>query len=140
MARHNPELEIGCQLALAALVVVACIAGIPPIVDTVVHSLAQSKVDAARATLACGACGVVEYVREVTLGAPKYGVSTISGEGFAMFLGLLRGTLGTDAVKSYEVEVRMQDDSVRVIREATPPAWTPGDRVKVVTGRIKAMS
>ena len=140
MATHRREQEIGCQMALAALVVMACIVGIPPIVDTVVQSLAQSKADAARAALACGVCGVVEDVREVKLGAPKHEVSTVSGGGFAMLFGLLRGKLGTDTVKIYEVEVRLQDGSVRVIREGTPPAWKPGDRVKVVMGRIKSVT
>ncbi len=139
MATHNQKREIGCKIALTALVVVACIAGIPPIVDTVVRSLAQSKVGTARA-LACGVCGVVENVREVTLGAPKHEVSTVSGEGFAMFFGLLRGELDTNAVKIYEVEVHLEDGSVRVIRESTRPAWKPGDRVKVVTGRIESVS
>lgn len=68
-------------MALAALVAVALIAGIPPLVDTVAESLVQSKADAALAALACRVCGVVEDVREVKLGAPKHGVSTVSGEG-----------------------------------------------------------
>jgi hypothetical protein len=137
MFTHDRELEIGCPMVLAALVVVACIAGIPPIVDTVVQSLAQSKVDAARE---CRVCGVVEDVREVKLGAAKYGVSTVSGEGFAMLFALLTGKLGTGSVKIYEVEVRLQDGSVRMIREPTPPAWKPGDRVKVMMGRIRSVS
>jgi len=140
MATHNQQQEIGCQIALAALVVVACIAAIPPIVDAVVQSIPQSRVDAAGVAFACRACGVVEDVREVTLGAPTQRVSTITGEGFAMFFGLLTGKLGTGSVKIYEVEVLLQDGSVRVIREGTPPAWKAGDRVKVVTGQIKSMS
>ena len=131
---------MSCQIVLAALVVVACIAGIAPIVDTVAQSLAQSKLDAARAAFACRVCGVVEDVREVTLGSPKHEFSTVSGERFAMFLGLLSGKLGTGPVKIYEVAVRLQDGSTRVLREGTPPAWKPGDRVKVVMGRIEPVS
>jgi hypothetical protein len=140
MARRNRESEIGCQMALVALVAVVCIAGIPPLIDTVAQSLAQSKSDAALAAFACRVCGVVEEVREVNLGAPKHGVSTVSGEGFAMLLGLLSGKLGTGPVKIYEVAVRLQDGSVRVFREGTPSAWKPGDRVKVVMGRIESVS
>lgn len=140
MATRKRESEIGCQMALAALVAVALIAGIPPLVDTVAESLVQSKADAALAALACRVCGVVEDVREVKLGAPKHGVSTVSGEGFAMFLGLLSGKLGTGPVKIYEVAVRLEDGSVRVFREGKPSAWKPGDRVKVVMGRIEPVS
>jgi hypothetical protein len=140
MTTRNREAETVSQILLAALVVVACVAGIPPIVDTVVKSLAQLKGDSARAAFACGSCGVVQNVREVTLGGPKYGVSTVSGEGFAMLFALLKGKLGTGSMKIYEVEVRLQDGSVRVIREGTPPAWHPGDHVKVVMGRIKPVS
>jgi|SRR5579862_2928789 len=134
---RNRQQDISSQMVLVALVAVACVAGIPPVVDVVVKSLAQSRVDATRA---CRACGVVENVREVQLGTARYGVSTVSGEGFAMLFALLRGKLGTDPVKIYEVEVLLQDGSVRVVREATLPAWRPGDHVKVVMGQIRSVS
>ncbi len=140
MARRNPELDIGCQMLLAMLVAVACIVGIPPIVDAVTSMIAQSKVDSARVGLACRACGVVEDVRQVTLDAAKHKISTVSGEGFAMFLGLLSGKLGAGPVKIYEVEVRLGDGSVRVFREGKVPVWKPGDRVKVTMGQIKPLS
>lgn len=140
MPARDRQPNIGTQLVLAGLVVVACVAGIPPIVDTVVQSIAQAKADAARAGLACGVCGVVQSVHAVTLGNTQNGVSTVSGEGFAMFFGLLTGKLGTGSVKIYEVEVRLQDGTVRVVREGTPPTWQPGDHVKVVMGRIKSVS
>ncbi len=140
MATHNQELEIGAQLLLAALVAVACIAGIPLIVDTVAQSLAQSKARSAGATLACRACGMVEGVREVTLGATDYEVSTVSGERFAMILGLLSGKLGAGPVEIYEVAVRLEDGSTRILRQGAPPEWKPGDRVKIVMGRIRPAS
>ena len=135
--RSSRELDTGGQIVLAAMLVAACIAGIPPIVDTIAQALAQSKTDAARAALACSICGVVEDVREVKLGAAKYEVSTVSGEASAMILGLLRGKLGTGPVKIYEVAVHLQDGSVRVIQQGMPHAWKPGDHVKVVMGRIE---
>jgi hypothetical protein len=135
--RASAALEAGCQMALVAIVVVACIAGIPPVVDSVVQSFARTKADA---PLACRMCGTVEDVREVNLGAAKYGVSTVSGEGFAMLIGLLTGKLGAKSAKIYEVEVLLQDGSVRVIREGAPSAWKPGDHVRIVMGRIKPVS
>lgn len=136
--RASASLEFGCQMSLVALVVVACVAGIPPIIDAIVQSsFAQPKASAA---LACRVCGTVEAVREVKLGAVKYGVSPASAEGFVMLIGLLSGKLNPNAVKIYEVEVLLQDGSVRVIREGTPPAWKPGDQVRIVTGRIEQLS
>ena len=41
-------------------------------------------------------------------------------------------------VKSYEVTVRLEDGSSRVVREATLPAWHAGDRVKLVDGAIRS--
>lgn len=140
MDGRNRDLETGCQLTLIALVVVACIAGIPPIVDVVANSIVQSRINAAPTRFACGACGEVEAVDEVTLGATNHDVSTVSGEGFAMLLGLLSGKLGTGPVKVIAISVRLQDGSLRVFHEGKPSAWQPGDRVRVTMGRIKPLS
>jgi hypothetical protein len=131
--RHRQQ-DAGSEMVLIALVVVACVAGIPPIAEVVVQAFAQSK---GGAVLTCRSCGVVEGVREVTLGDAKDGVSTVSGEGLAMFVALLKGSVGSQPVKVYEVEVLLKDGSTRVIREATPPAWKPGDHVKVVMGQVR---
>jgi hypothetical protein len=126
--------DIASNMVLIALVVVACVAGIPPIVDVLVQAYAQSK---ANTVYACRACGVVEGVREVTLDSARYGNSSISGKGFAMLFALLKGTLPDAPVTVYDVEVLLQDGSVRVVREGTPPAWKPGDQVRVVTGKVR---
>jgi outer membrane lipoprotein SlyB len=42
------------------------------------------------------------------------------------------------ATQSYEVTVRLDDGSRRVISEANAPAWHAGDRVKIVGGAIRA--
>ena len=123
-------------MALAAFVVIACVAGIPPIVDVIVQAVAASKAEAALAGLECRVCGVVQEVREVTLGGAGRNVSTVSGEGFALFVGLLSGKLGSGPSTIYEVAVRLQDGSTRVLREGALPSWKAGDRVKVKMGRI----
>jgi len=117
---------------LIALFVVACVWGIPPLVDVVAQALSQSQSAAA----GCRACGTVEDVREVTLGGTK-DVSTVHGEGFAMFFALLQGKIGNGPITVYETEVQMQDGSVRLIREGKPPAWKHGDHVKVVMGQVR---
>jgi len=40
--------------------------------------------------------------------------------------------------KSYEITVRFEDGSSRVIHEASVPSWRSGDRVKVVNGVIQS--
>ena len=40
--------------------------------------------------------------------------------------------------KSYEITVRLEDGSSRVIHEASAPTWRTGDRVKVINGVIQS--
>lgn len=127
-------------MLLAALVAVACIAGVPLLVDSVVQSRAEAKARAAVAAVACRACGVVEHVRAVTLRTMDYGVSAVSIQGFTMVLALLGGELGAGPAKIYAVAVRLDDGSTRVLHEGKRPGWKPGDRVKVMKGRIEPLS
>ena len=140
MGARNRELETGCQLSLVALVAVACFAGIPPLFNFVVDTVAQSRISATPMRFSCQSCGEIETVHEVTLGGGKHNVSTVTGDAFSMVVGLLSGRIGSEPVKVLEVEVRLQDGSVRVFHERTSSAWNPGDRVKVSMGRIKPAS
>lgn len=141
MAAQCRQQQSGAQWALAALVAVAFVAGLPPLVEVVTRSIAQAAVEAKKLPgLACPSCGVVEDVHEVALGNLNHDVSTVSGDGLAMLVALLSGKLGVRPLKIYEVEVRLQDGSTRIIREASLPAWKPGDRVRVVMGRVRPVS
>jgi hypothetical protein len=140
MTARNRDMERGCQLALIGLVVVACFIGIPPIVDVVTRAYVESRIDAPPIRFSCRSCGEVEAVQEVMLGGGKRNVSTVTGDAFAMFVGLISGRLSSDPVKVLEVEVRLQDGSLRVFHERASSAWHPGDRVKVSMGRIKPAS
>ena len=40
--------------------------------------------------------------------------------------------------KSYEITVRLEDGSNRVINEANAPSWRTGDRVRIVNGVIQS--
>jgi outer membrane lipoprotein SlyB len=42
------------------------------------------------------------------------------------------------STKTYEITVRFDDGSSRMITEANPPAWRTGDHVKVVDGVIRS--
>ncbi len=140
MAAQNREWESSCKVVLIAVVAVACIAAIPPIAGAVAEAVAQSRGAAAPLRIACRSCGVIEDVREVTLGSTKYSVSTVSGEAVGMFLALLTGKLGTGTANILEVAVRLQDGSIRVFHQARSSAWMPGDRVKIRMGQIRPTS
>jgi outer membrane lipoprotein SlyB len=109
----------------------------------------------------CHECGVIESVREVEkkgdgsgLGAVAGGVTggllgrqTGNGRGRDVMtvLGAVGGAFAGNVieknvkkVKSYELEIRFEDGSSRLITQDNPPAWRSGDRVRLVDGRITA--
>ena len=109
----------------------------------------------------CAECGVVESVREIDAKGLGTGLGAVGG-------GVLGGLLGNQvgagrgkdvmtvvgvvggavagnevekrvkATKHYEVTVRLNDGSSRVISEASLPAWRPGDKVKIIDGAIRS--
>ncbi len=109
----------------------------------------------------CAECGVVESVREIDEKGLGTGLGAVGG-------GVLGGLLGNQvgagrgrdamtvvgvvggavagnevekrvkATRSYEVTVRLNDGSSRVISEASLPVWRPGDKVKVIDGVIRS--
>ena len=109
----------------------------------------------------CAECGVIESTREVTTKGEGSGLGAVGG---AVVGGLLGNQIGSGrgntavaaigavggavagneiekrvkAGKSYEVTVRLDDGSSRVISQSTAPAWRSGDHVKVVGGVIHA--
>ena len=113
------------------------------------------------AVVNCAECGVVESVREIDAKGSGTGLGAVGG-------GVLGGLLGNQvgagrgkdvmtvvgavggavagnevekrvkATKSYDVTVRLNDGSSRVINEASLPAWRPGDKVKIVDGAIRS--
>jgi outer membrane lipoprotein SlyB len=42
------------------------------------------------------------------------------------------------STKGYEVTIRLNDGSSRVIHEANMPGWRNGDHVKIVDGTIRS--
>lgn len=106
----------------------------------------------------CASCGVVEIVRVVehrrrdlagaTAGrlSPEgrisesvlgYRMGGGGGEGFVVLLGAMAGASPAARARLvYEVDVRLEDGSVRTFRQPGEPPWRLGDRVRVVQGRI----
>ncbi len=113
------------------------------------------------ARVKCAECGVIESTREVNSGGEGSGLGAVGG---AVVGGLLGNQVGggrgnqvatvvgavggavagnqieksVKSAKSYEITVRFEDGSSRVINQANPPAWRTGDHVKVVDGVIRS--
>ena len=125
---------------------------------------AQAPVQVASNTSArarCAECGVIESVREIETKGEGSGLGAVggavvggvlghqvgggSGQKIATVVGAVGGAVAGNEVekrvkssKSYEITVRFEDGSSRVIHEASAPSWRTGDRVKVVNGAIQS--
>jgi outer membrane lipoprotein SlyB len=111
----------------------------------------------------CLECGVVQSVQEVDVKGSGSGVGAVGGavvggvvghqvgEGDTRKIGAVVGAvagglLGNEiekevrTTKTFEIAVRFDDGSSRVITEATASPWRVGDKVKVVNGVIQSNS
>ena len=109
----------------------------------------------------CHDCGVIESVREVEKIGQGSGVGAVAGgvaggllghqtgggrgKDVMTVLGAIGGAVAGNSieknvkkVKSYEIAIRFEDGTSRLIAQDNPPAWRSGDKVKVVNGAITA--
>jgi outer membrane lipoprotein SlyB len=109
----------------------------------------------------CTECGVIDSIREVTTKGEGSGLGVVggavvggllgnqvgagSGKDVATVVGAVGGAVAGNQIeksvkstKSYDITVRFEDGSSRVIHEANPSAWRLGDRVKVINGVIRS--
>lgn len=109
----------------------------------------------------CAECGVIESTREVDVRGEATGIGAVGGavvggilgnqvgaghgREIATAAGAIGGVVAGNEIekrikttKAYEVAVRLDDGSSRVVRETSAPAWRPGDHVKVVDGAIRS--
>ena len=107
----------------------------------------------------CAECGVVESVREIETKGEGSGLGAVGGavvggvlghqvgggrgQDIATVVGAVGGAVAGNEVekrvksaKSYEITVRFEDGSSRVIHEANATTWRTGDRVKIIEGVI----
>lgn len=110
----------------------------------------------------CTTCGTIESVREIAAKGEGSGLGAAggavvggllghqvgggSGKQIATVVGAVGGAVAGNevekrvkATKSYDITVRLDDGSTRVINAANPPSWRSGDRVKIVDGEIRAI-
>jgi outer membrane lipoprotein SlyB len=109
----------------------------------------------------CAECGVIESVRAIETRGEGSGVGAVGGAVVGGLLGnqvggghgkeamtvvgAIGGAMAGNQIEkhvksdtSYEVVVRMENGSSRVMHEANQPSWHNGDRVKVVDGTIRS--
>lgn len=119
------------------------------------------SVPAAAVAAKCLDCGVVQSVREIEAKGTGSGIGAVAGgvagavvghevmdgknQGLATIAGGVAGAIAGNEIekytktgKTYEITVRFDDGSSRVITEATAPAWRSGDKVRVVNGVIQS--
>jgi hypothetical protein len=162
MEPHAHESIPRAPIALAMALLVVCTVAIALLTSWLAQTFEQlHNVPATSARSACNICGVVEQVRvlenpgpgtesgtvEGGLAGPAAGYQMASrrGEGLLILLSALSagmsGSAGGGAPAGiYETEVRLEDGSIRVLRDSRAPPWKPGDRVKVIKGRIERVS
>lgn len=115
------------------------------------------------AKVKCAECGVIASVREIEHRGEGTGLGAVGGAVVGGVLGnqvgrgrgndvaTVVGAVGGAVVgnqiekqvkstKSYEITVRMDDGSSRVINAASEPAWRVGDKVKVINNSIQSNS
>jgi hypothetical protein len=80
-------------------------------------------------TYRCAECGVIESTRKIEATDEKTGVNApgriTAGN---------RGEIEGNPVRSYEITIRLRDGSMRVVTDANPARWRPGERVKLIAG------
>jgi len=127
---------LSMRMALGALVLSGCVAALGA---WAWHS--GRAPDRPGASGECSYCGVVERVREIANAGPRYAVSTVAGgrdEVVVVLLGALSGTHAASVPqKIYETSVRLDDGTLRAVRDGGVPQWKAGDRVKFVKGRVE---
>jgi outer membrane lipoprotein SlyB len=115
----------------------------------------------AQAAARCAECGVIESVREIVAKGEGSGLGAVggaavggllgnqigdgSGRRIATVVGAVGGAVAGHQIEkhvksgtSYEITVRLEDGSSRVISQASAPTWRSGDRVKIVNGVIES--
>jgi len=77
----------------------------------------------------CGGCGVIESTRKIEAPDENTGVNA-SGRRAAGN----RGAIEAKPLENYEITIRLQDGSMRVIRDAKPARWRHGEQVTIIAG------
>lgn len=134
---------------------------VPAVAPKARRAAASQSAPVRVAAPACAQCGVVESVHEIEAKGQGSGLGAVGGAVVGGLLGnqvgggrgkdvmTVAGALGgavagnevekrVKASTSYEITVRLDDGSRRVISETGAPSWRAGDKVKLVNGAIQS--
>ncbi|WP_151637237.1 outer membrane lipoprotein [Noviherbaspirillum aerium] len=121
----------------------------------------QQSPSVAQAPAVCKSCGQVESIQAIQQPAQASGVGMVAGavlggvlgnqigDGSGRKIATVAGAVGggyagnevekrTRATTTYQVRVRMENGAVRTFPFTQQPAWSSGDRVRVVNGQLVA--
>lgn len=110
----------------------------------------------------CTDCGVIESTKAVVTKGQGSGLGAVGGavvggllgnqigdgrgQQIATVAGAIGGVVAGNEIEkraksstSYDVTVRLNDGSNRVIRQASEPTWRAGDKVRIVDGSIQSI-
>jgi hypothetical protein len=133
---HLPLLAGGIAAILVSSIAIGSLAVLPQGFNGVFAAAGPPEAAAAPAIAAPGAsayrcfgCGMIESARQIEASDEKSGVKA-SGRISAGNPGEIAGK----PVGKYAITIRLQDGSLRVITDANPARWRPGERVTLIGG------
>ncbi len=136
MTQHLPLLAGGFAAILVSGIAIASLAlsaqgsndaVAPP--ETPAAAVAAADAAPASRSYRCADCGVIESTREID--APDANGETEAPGRIAAGNG---SAAGAKLRRTYEITVRLQDGTMRVIRDAKPAKWRHGEPVTIIAG------
>jgi hypothetical protein len=133
-SRHLSMLIVGIAvIVFGAAVSVAIMRSLPVATAQLVGDPVRTPPGQAdgqvRAKSRCPGCGVIVSMREIGMKDDNSAPDAAGRVGYNS-----RNEIQINPDKSYEIIVRMADNSQRVINHARPASWRPGERVVVIGG------
>ena len=133
---HLPMLAAGVAAVLVSGIAIASIAISARGFDGVRTPAERSEAAALPAAAAppsrayrCAECGVIESTRKMKAAEERTGVNAPG-----RIAGSSRGEIEGKPARSYEITIRLQDGSMRVITDARSARWRQGERVTIIAG------
>ncbi len=77
----------------------------------------------------CSECGVIESMREIDVAQETSGIQAPGGIAAGS-----RGGIKAKPLRNYEITIRLQGGTMRVIRDAKPAKWRHGEPVTIIAG------
>ena len=113
------------SVAISAQGFDSVLAGAPPADAAALHTIAAPAGHVYR----CPECGVIESTREIGGPGEKTGVGASDRSAAGK-----RAEIEAKPMRNYEITIRMQDGSMRVIKDPKSARWRQGESVTVIAG------